>query len=110
MTDAQFTQFVLVPIAGLTPGNKLNLERLKLTPLLENDDDFFFDVLGARVSPTTGLLLDPLPPFMLYRSNSNQFQSGVNPFAADDYENRWYPLPPPGNKTFCTDNDEAVRR
>jgi 5-methylthioadenosine/S-adenosylhomocysteine deaminase len=107
MTDAQFTQFVLVPIAGLTPGNKLNLERLKLTPLLENDDDFFFDVLGARVSPTTGLLLDPLPPFMLYRSNSNQFQSGVNPFAPDDYENRWYSPPPPGNETFCTDNDEG---
>ena len=93
MTDAQFTQLVLLPIAGLAPGSKLNLERLTLTPLLEEDDELFFDVLGARISSTTGLPLDPAPPFMLYPSNTNQLQGGDNPFAPDDYENRWYRLP-----------------
>jgi hypothetical protein len=93
MTDAQFTQLVLIPIAGLAPGNKLNLERLTLTPLLVDDDELFFDVLGARISPTTGLLIDATPPFLLYPSNINQLQDGDNPFAPDDYENRWYHLP-----------------
>jgi hypothetical protein len=92
MTDAQFTQLVLIPIAGFAPGDKLNLERLTLTPLLENDDEFFFDVLGARIISMTGLLLDATPPFMLYPLNANQLQSGDNPFAPDDYENRWYRL------------------
>jgi 5-methylthioadenosine/S-adenosylhomocysteine deaminase len=93
MTDTQFTQLVLIPIAGLAPGGNLNLERLTLTPLLENDDEFFFDVLGARISSTTGLLMDVMPPFMLYPSNTNQLQGGDNPFAPGDYENRWYRLP-----------------
>ena len=93
MTDAQFTQLVLIPIAGLAPGNKVNLERLTLTPLLVDDDELFFDVLGARISRTTGLLIDATPPFLLYPSNINQLQDGDNPFAPDDYENRWYHLP-----------------
>ena len=93
MTDAQFTQLVLIPIAGLAPGNKLNLERLTLTPVLVDDDELFFDVLGARISPTTGLLIDATPPFLLYPSNINQLQDGDNPFAPDDYENRWCRLP-----------------
>ena len=69
MTDAQFLEFVLIPFAGLTPDNKLNLERLTLTPLLEDDDEFFFDVLGARIDQATGLLVDSAPPFKLYRSS-----------------------------------------
>jgi len=93
MTDAQFMQLVLIPTAGLAPGDKLNLERLTLTPILEDDDELFFDVLGARISPTTGLLIDATPPFLLYPSNINQLQDGENPFAPDDYENRWYRLP-----------------
>jgi hypothetical protein len=93
MTDPQFTQLVLIPIAGLAPGDKLNLERLTLTPLLENDDEFFFDVLGARISSMTGLLTDATPPFLLYPSNANQLQGGDNPFAPGDYEDRWYRLP-----------------
>jgi 5-methylthioadenosine/S-adenosylhomocysteine deaminase len=111
MTDAQFTQLVLIPVAGLAPGNKLNLERLTLTPLLENDDELFFDVLGARVNSSTGLLADPTPPFMLYLSNINQLQAGDNPFAPDEYENRWYSLAPAlpeiqqsddGRQSICT--------
>jgi 5-methylthioadenosine/S-adenosylhomocysteine deaminase len=93
MTDAQFLEFVLIPFAGLTPDNKLNLERLTLTPLLEDDDEFFFDVLGARIDQATGLLVDSAPPFRLYRSNPNQSQGGLDPFAPDTYEDRWYPLP-----------------
>jgi 5-methylthioadenosine/S-adenosylhomocysteine deaminase len=92
MTDAQFLQLVLIPFAGLTPDNKLNLEQLTLTPLLEVDDEFFFDVLGAQIDPATGLLVDSTPPFRLYRSNPNQLQGGLDPFAPDDYEDRWYLL------------------
>jgi len=106
MTDAQFTQLVLIPFAGTVGGN-LNLERLMLTPLLQDEDEFFFDVLGVRISPTTGLLGDPSPPFMLYRSNPNQEQNGVNSYATEAYEDRWYPLPtamrPISSKSKSTD-------
>ena len=89
MTDAQFMQFVLVPEAG-TVGGKLNLERLTLTPLFTIDDEFFFDVLGDRINPATGLLDDPRPLFKLYLSNENQLENGVNPFAPETFEDRWY--------------------
>ena len=89
MTDAQFMQLVLVPEAG-TVGGKLNLERLTLTPLFTIDDPFFFDVLGDRTNPATGLLDDPTPPFKLYLSNQNQLENGVNPFAPEAFEDRWY--------------------
>jgi hypothetical protein len=83
----------LIPFAGLAPDNKLNLERLTLTPLLEDDDEFFFDVLGARIDQATGLLVDSAPPFKLYQSNPNQLQRGLDPLGPDAYEDRWYPLP-----------------
>jgi cytosine/adenosine deaminase-related metal-dependent hydrolase len=89
MTDAQFMQLVLIPEAG-TVGGKLNLERLTLTPLFTIDDEFFFDVLGDRINPATGLLDDPRPPFKLYLSNENQLENGVNPFAPEAFEDRWY--------------------
>ena len=89
MTDAQFMQLVLIPEAG-TVGGKLNLERLTLTPLFTIDDEFFFDVLGDRINPATGLLDDPTPPFKLYLSNENQLENGVNPFAPEAFEDRWY--------------------
>jgi cytosine/adenosine deaminase-related metal-dependent hydrolase len=92
MDDTQFVQFVLIPVAGLTPDNRLNLERLTLTPILEGDDEFFFDVLGARIDPATGVLIDATPPFLLYRSNPNQLQGKYDPFAPTAYEDRWYPL------------------
>jgi 5-methylthioadenosine/S-adenosylhomocysteine deaminase len=89
MTDAQFMQLVLIPEAG-TVGGKLNLERLTLTPLFTIDDEFFFDLLGDRINPATGLLDDPTPPFKLYLSNENQLENGVNPFAPEAFEDRWY--------------------
>lgn len=89
MTDAQFRQFVLVPAAGTT-GGRLNLERLTLPPLLTDDDDFFFDVLGARRDAATGTIDDSTPPFRLYPSNANQLVDGENPFAPDRFEERWY--------------------
>jgi 5-methylthioadenosine/S-adenosylhomocysteine deaminase len=91
MTDAQFMQLVLIPFAG-TAGGNLNLERLTLTPLLQDEDEFFFDLLGIRTNLATGLLADPTPPFMLYRSNPNQEQNGIDPYEAAAYEDRWYPL------------------
>ncbi len=93
MTDAQFRQLVLTPTAGTVAG-KLNLERLTLTPLLAEDDEFFFDLLGVRINSGTGLLADPTPPFQLYPFNANQLANGVNPFAPPMFEQRWYALPP----------------
>jgi 5-methylthioadenosine/S-adenosylhomocysteine deaminase len=87
MTDAQFRQFVLVPVAG-TVGGRLNLERLRLPPLLTDDDDFFFDVLGARLRPEDAILDDPTPPFQLYPSNASQVVEGENPLEA--IQARWY--------------------
>jgi 5-methylthioadenosine/S-adenosylhomocysteine deaminase len=92
MTDQQFMQLVLIPTAGIV-GGKLNLERLTLTPLFTDEDEFFFDVLGDRINATTGLLDDPTPPFKLYPSNENQLEDGVNPFAPEAFEYRWYRLP-----------------
>ena len=89
MTDAQFMQLVLIPYAGTVDG-KLNLERLTHTPLLIEDDDFFFDVLGDRINAATGLLDDPTPPFKQYLSNENQLENGVDPFAPAAFEDRWY--------------------
>jgi hypothetical protein len=90
MTDAQFMNFVLIPTAG-TVGGKLNAERLTLPPLLVQDDDFFFDVLGMR-STASGLIDDPTPPFHLYQSNANQAQNGIDPFSPRAFEDRWYRL------------------
>lgn len=107
MTDGQFRQFVLVPVAG-TVGGKLNLERLMLPPLLTDDDDFFFDLLGARTDPATGLIDDPTPPFLLYPSNANHVTDGINPFAADMFEDRWYSRPRPTRATPpCDDATHA---
>lgn len=91
MTDAQFMNFVLIPTAGLV-GGKLNAERLTLAPLLTSDDDFFIDLLGARIRPDTGLIDDMTPPFKLYLANFNQLQNGANPFDPSRFEDRWYDL------------------
>jgi len=93
MSDEQFLQFVLIPIAGTIDG-KLNAERVQLTPLLTDEDDFLFDVLGTRTEPASGLISDATPPFGLYLANFNQQSNGDNPFAPAAFEDRWYLLQP----------------
>jgi hypothetical protein len=93
MTDDQFRQFVLLPVAG-TVGDRLNLEGLSLTPLLTSDDDFFFDVLGDRVDVESGLIADPTPPYGLYPANANQVLGTLNPFGPERFERSWYSLLP----------------
>jgi hypothetical protein len=100
MTDAQFLQFVIIENAGLV-GGKINLERLTLAPIFTENDDFFFDLLGARVNPVTGVLDDATPPFLLYRSNVNHVQHGVNPLAPETFEDRWYSLQNHGRGEMC---------
>jgi len=97
MTDAQFRQFVLVPVAGTVNG-RLNLERLELPPLLAEDDDFLFDVLGQRLDPATGLVADPTPPFLLYPANANHVVGGADPFSTESFEDRWYGPRPAGEE------------
>jgi hypothetical protein len=49
-------------------------------------------VLGGEVSPTSGLIADDKPPFGLYLTNFNQIQPLGNPFAAQDYRDRYFAL------------------
>ena len=101
MTDAQFRQLVLTPQAG-TVGGRLNLERLTLAPPLEDEDAFFFDLLGAQINLATGLIDDPTPPFQLYPSNLNQAPGGKDPFSPEAFEEVWYPLPTSGKSETVT--------
>ena len=52
------------------PDGLLNMEATQLSPLLLEDDDFFFHLLGGDVDPATGLIADDTPPFKLYPSTS----------------------------------------
>jgi hypothetical protein len=88
LTDAQFRQ-LLTSYFGLTPDRRLNIEGLQLAPLLVEDDDFYFHLLGAEVF-RSGLIADPTPPFMLYLANFNQVQASGNPFSAQDYRDRYF--------------------
>ena len=66
LTDAQFRQ-QLTFFFGLDPQGRLNLEAIQLLPLLVEDDDFYFNLLGGEFFPDSGLIADPSPPFRLYR-------------------------------------------
>jgi cytosine/adenosine deaminase-related metal-dependent hydrolase len=91
LTDGQFRQ-ELTFFFGLAPDGRLNIEGLRLSPALIEDDHFYFHVLGGEVSPTSGLIADDSPPFGLYLSNFNQIQPLGNPFAAQDYRDRYFAL------------------
>src|SRR5215469_1881525 len=93
LSDTQFRQ-LLTFYFGLTPDGRLNIERIQLAPVLIEDDDFYFDLLGAEVFPGTGLIADDTPPFMLYPANLNQLQSLGNPFGKANYRDRYF--------TFCS--------
>jgi hypothetical protein len=91
LTDDQFRQ-ELTFFFGLAPDGRLNIEGLHLSPALIEDDHFYFHMLGGEVSPTSGLIADDKPPFGLYLSNFNQIQPLGNPFAAQDYRDRYFAL------------------
>lgn len=91
LTDAQLRQ-ELTFFFGLAPDGRLNMEGVQLSPVLIEDDDFYFHLLGGEVSPVSGLIADDTPPFGLYPSNFNQIQPLGNPFAPNDYRDRYFKL------------------
>jgi cytosine/adenosine deaminase-related metal-dependent hydrolase len=91
LTDAQF-RFELTLFAGLAPSGRLNLEGIQLSPVLVEDDHFYFHLLGGDVSTDTGLIDDPNPPFGLYPANFNQVQAQGNPFDNEEYGQRYFDL------------------
>lgn len=91
LTDSQF-RYELTLFAGLDPRGRLNLEGIQLSPVLVEDDHFYFHLIGGDVSEGTGLVSDANPPFGLYPTNLNQIQVQGNPFDRDDYCNRYFGL------------------
>ena len=91
LTDSQF-RHELTLFAGLDPRGRLNLEGIQLSPVLVEDDHFYFHLIGGDVSEGTGLVSDANPPFGLYPTNLNQIQVQGNPFDRDDYCNRYFGL------------------
>jgi 5-methylthioadenosine/S-adenosylhomocysteine deaminase len=89
LTDTQFRQ-LLTFYFGLAPNGRLNIEGIQLSPVLVEDDDFYFHVLGAEVFTDTGLIADTTPPFGVYLANFNQIQLLGNPFTANKYRDRYY--------------------
>jgi hypothetical protein len=90
LSDATF-RLLLTQQLGIVNG-RLNMEAIRLAPILTEDDDFYFRIVEADVFPDNGLPADTTPPFLLYRANSNQVQPLGNPFAADLYRRRYYDL------------------
>jgi 5-methylthioadenosine/S-adenosylhomocysteine deaminase len=88
LTDAQFRQ-LLTCYFGLAPNGRLNMEGIQLSPVLVEDDDFYFHLLGGEVF-ANGLIADTTPPFALYLANFNQIQLLGNPFIAREYRDRFY--------------------
>jgi 5-methylthioadenosine/S-adenosylhomocysteine deaminase len=93
LTDVQFRQ-LLTSYFGLTPDGRLNMEGVQLSPVLVQDDDFYFHLLGGDVSSVTGLIADTTPPFGLYLTNLNAIQHLGNPFSAKTYRNRYFQFCP----------------
>ena len=89
LSDSQFRQ-LLTFYFWLAPDGRLNIEGIQLAPVLLEDDDFYFHLLGAEVFPGSGLIADGTPPFMLYPANFNQEQPLGNPFRAADYRSRYF--------------------
>jgi 5-methylthioadenosine/S-adenosylhomocysteine deaminase len=89
LTDAQF-RYELTLFAGLDSKGRLNLEGIQLSPVLVQDDHFYFHLLEGEVSGGTGLISDPSPPFGLYPTNLNQIQPQGNPFDEEEYGERYF--------------------
>ena len=95
LTDAQLRQY-LTFYFGLAPNGRLNVEGIQLSPVLIEDDDFYFHLLGGEVLPDSGLIADTTPPFGLYLANFNQIQPLGNSFTSNAYRDRYY--------QFCAGN------
>jgi len=88
LDDATF-RGLLSGAFGLTPSGRLNLEGIAITPLLVENDDFYFHLLEGDV--TSGRLInDNTPPFGLYPVNLNHVQPTGNPFAKNEYRDRYF--------------------
>jgi cytosine/adenosine deaminase-related metal-dependent hydrolase len=79
LPDPVFRQLLAANV-GLLPNGSLNLEKMRLEPLFEADDDLLNQLLRGHIDPTTGLLADPDPPYRLYPANLNQIGPLGNPF------------------------------
>ena len=89
LTDLQFNLFVLVNFFGL-PGAIVNLEAIAPPPLFTVDDDWWLATLAARRDPVSGLTDDATPPYGRYLANANQVTALGNPFAIEQFQERWY--------------------
>jgi 5-methylthioadenosine/S-adenosylhomocysteine deaminase len=90
LTDLQFNLFVLAHFFGLTPAGDVNLEAMRPPPLFAADDDWWFATLAGARDPITGLTDDATPPYRPYPANSNHVTPLGNPFAAQQFQRRWY--------------------
>jgi len=81
---------------GYSPDRRLNIEAIQLTPVLLEDDDFYFHLLSGELFPGSNPIADTTPPFGLYPINLNHFPHPCrrNPFAA-------YALQQPRRALWC---------
>jgi 5-methylthioadenosine/S-adenosylhomocysteine deaminase len=79
LPDPVFRQLLAANV-GVLPDGSLNLERIRIEPLFEADDDLLNHVLRGDIDPTTRLLADQDPPYRLYPANLNQVGPLGNPF------------------------------
>jgi 5-methylthioadenosine/S-adenosylhomocysteine deaminase len=91
LTNAQFWN-ELAFFVGFASNGGLNIEAIQLSPVLIEDDHFYFHYLGGDVSKINGLIADAQPPFGLYLANFNQIQLLGNPFAAEEYRDLYFEL------------------
>jgi hypothetical protein len=66
-------------------GGRVNLEAIRLHPLLTDDDGHFFAVVAGRLAD------DTRPPFVPYAAHFNLNGASGNPLAADQFHDRWWP-------------------
>ncbi len=91
LSDGAFNALV-ASYVGFTPTGRLNIEAVQLAPVLIEDDDYYFHLLGGELFLGSDLIADSSPPFGLYPTNLNHFQhpGRGNPFAAYAYRDRYY--------------------
>lgn len=78
LPDAVFRELLASNVGVLADGS-LNIERLRLNPLLEDDDSFLALVLSAVIDPATGLIRDQDPAYHLYPADLNWLGPAGNP-------------------------------